>query len=61
MLHLFTNAFEMLRMGYASALAWILFIYIMILTMLVFRFGSTWVFYEEAFKKEKKSKISKNA
>lgn len=61
MLHLFTNAFEMLKMGYASALAWVLFIYIMILTLLVFRFGSTWVFYEDAFRKDKKKKHAKNA
>lgn len=53
MLHLFTQAFQALKMGYASALAWILFIYIMILTVLVFRFGAAWVFYEEAFKKGK--------
>lgn len=61
MLHLFTNAFEMLKMGYASALAWVLFIYIMILTLLVFRFGSTWVFYEDAFRKDKKAKRAKHA
>ncbi len=56
MLHLFTVAFEELRMGYASALAWVLFIYIFILTLLVFRFGSAWVFYEETFQREKKPK-----
>ncbi len=53
MLHLFTQAFQALKMGYASALAWVLFIYIMILTILVFRFGSAWVFYEDTFKKDK--------
>jgi multiple sugar transport system permease protein len=53
MLHLFTQAFQALKMGYASALAWVLFVYIMLLTLLVFRFGSAWVFYEEAFKKDK--------
>ena len=54
MLHLFSNAFLELKMGYASALAWVLFIVIMLLTALVFRFGAAWVFYEETFKKEKK-------
>jgi multiple sugar transport system permease protein len=53
MLHLFTIAFEELKMGYASALAWVLFVYIFILTLLVFRFGSAWVFYEETFRREK--------
>lgn len=53
MLHLFGKAFQELKMGYASALAWVLFIYIMILTLLVFRFGAVWVFYEETFKKDK--------
>jgi multiple sugar transport system permease protein len=52
-LHLFTIAFEELKMGYASALAWVLFVYIFILTLLVFRFGSAWVFYEETFRREK--------
>ena len=56
MLHLFTIAFEELKMGYASMLAWILFIYIMLLTLLVFRFGAAWVFYEETFKKEKRAR-----
>lgn len=54
MLHLFNTAFEELKMGYASALAWVLFLYIMILTLLVFRFGSAWVFYEENFRRERK-------
>jgi multiple sugar transport system permease protein len=53
MLHLFGKAFQELKMGYASALAWVLFVYIMILTLLVFRFGAAWVFYEETFKKDK--------
>jgi multiple sugar transport system permease protein len=56
MLHLFSNAFLELKMGYASALAWLLFLVIMLLTMGVFRFGAAWVFYEETFKKDKKSK-----
>jgi multiple sugar transport system permease protein len=57
MLHLFSNAFLELKMGYASALAWVLFLVIMLLTMLVFRFGAAWVFYEETFKKDKKAKV----
>lgn len=59
MLHLFTVAFEELKMGYASALAWVMFAYIFLLTLLVFRFGSAWVFYEETFKSEEKKKTKR--
>jgi len=52
LLHLFRNAFEFFRMGYASALSWVLFIYIAILTVLVFRFSAAWVFYEGEIKNE---------
>jgi multiple sugar transport system permease protein len=33
-------------MGYASALAWVLFFLIAILSVIVFRTSSRWVFYE---------------
>ena len=52
LLHLFRNAFEFFRMGYASALSWVLFVYIAILTALVFRFSVAWVFYEGEIKNE---------
>jgi multiple sugar transport system permease protein len=44
--HLYQNAFEYQKMGYSSALAWILFLIIMGLTFLQFRFGRSWVYYE---------------
>jgi ABC-type sugar transport system permease subunit len=46
MLNLYREAFQMGSLGYASALAWILFVIIMILTVLVLRSSSVWVFYE---------------
>jgi multiple sugar transport system permease protein len=46
MLHLYTKAFEELNMGYASALAWLLFVYIMLLTLLILKYGSAYVYYE---------------
>jgi multiple sugar transport system permease protein len=46
LLYLYRNAFEYFRMGYASALAWVLFIYILVLTLLLFRLSDLWVFYE---------------
>ena len=45
-LYTYQNAFEFFRMGYASALAWVLFIIILAFTMLVVRSSSFWVFYE---------------
>jgi multiple sugar transport system permease protein len=45
MLYLYFNAFEYFRMGYASTLAWLIFFYILTLTLLVFRSSSRWVFY----------------
>ncbi|MDX1415127.1 MAG: sugar ABC transporter permease [Candidatus Promineifilaceae bacterium] len=45
-LYLFQNAFRFFEMGYASALAWILFVIILVVTVLVFRSSPMWVFYE---------------
>ncbi len=50
MLHLYNNAFQWLKMGYASALAWVLFAYILIATLFVIRSSSLWVFYEGEIK-----------
>lgn len=45
-LYLYRNAFEYLTMGYASAMAWVLFIIIMGATLLILRTSSLWVYYE---------------
>lgn len=45
LLYLWRNAFDYLKMGYASALAWAIFTYILILTVLVLRSSEAWVFY----------------
>jgi multiple sugar transport system permease protein len=45
-LYLYQNAFIRLRMGYASALAWILFVIIVVLTLLIIRSSALWVYYE---------------
>lgn len=45
-LYLYQNAFQFFRMGYAAALAWVLFLVILVLTALVFRSSAMWVFYE---------------
>ena len=45
-LYLYQNAFKYFDMGYASSMAWILFIVVLVLTILVFRSSQYWVFYE---------------
>jgi len=45
-LYLFNLAFRQFHMGYASALAWVYFIIIMLFTVLVFRSSAAWVYYE---------------
>ncbi len=45
-LYLYRHGFVYFNMGYASALAWILFVVILALTLLVFRSSPLWVFYE---------------
>jgi ABC-type sugar transport system permease subunit/ABC-type glycerol-3-phosphate transport system substrate-binding protein len=48
-LYLYQNAFSFTKMGYASALAWVLFIVVLIITMLQMKM-SRWVHYEGAEK-----------
>jgi len=45
-LWLYRLAFRQFRMGFASALAWVFFIIIMLFTLLIFRSSSAWVYYE---------------
>jgi multiple sugar transport system permease protein len=46
--YLFRKAFTESEMGYASALAWVLFMIIMVVTFLMFRNARRWVYYEMA-------------
>jgi len=46
LLYLYRNAFEWFRMGYASAMAWILFLIILALTLIDFLLAKRWVYYE---------------
>ncbi len=45
-LYLFRMAFQFFRMGYASAMAWILFAVVLLLTLLQMRLSKRWVYYE---------------
>lgn len=44
-LHVYQNAFVSFDMGYASALAWLLFLILFILTFIQFLLSGRWVFY----------------
>ncbi len=44
-LYLFQRAWDYLDMGYASAMAWVLFVVVMIVTGLLFKFQDRWVKY----------------
>jgi multiple sugar transport system permease protein len=47
-LYLFNNAFSFFDMGYAAALAWVLFFIVLALSTIVYRSGNRWVYYEDA-------------
>jgi multiple sugar transport system permease protein len=44
-LYLYRYAFEQFKLGYASALAWLLFLVIVALTFIQFKLSSKWVYY----------------
>jgi multiple sugar transport system permease protein len=44
--NLYEKAFKWLEMGYASAMAWLLFAIIIVLTLFIFRSSPLWVYYE---------------
>ena len=46
MLYIYNRSFESMRMGYGSALAWIMTVFILVVTLLVFRSSGYWVHYE---------------
>lgn len=46
MLHLYYNAFSYFQMGYASALAWVFFVIIFILSFIQIKLSNRWVYYE---------------
>jgi multiple sugar transport system permease protein len=47
MLYLYQTAFEEFNMGYASAMAWVLTIIIVLCSVVVFRTSNRWVYYED--------------
>ncbi len=47
---IFRNAFQYFKMGFASAMAWILFLIVLALTLLLFKSSSRWVYYGGAMR-----------
>jgi multiple sugar transport system permease protein len=45
-IYLYQNGFRYLKMGYASALAWLMFAVVLVLTVLVLRSSRSWVYNE---------------
>ncbi len=45
-LYIYREAFQLFNMGYASALAWVLFILIILITLAQFALAQRWVYYE---------------
>jgi multiple sugar transport system permease protein len=43
---IYRHAFQYFNMGYAAALAWVLFIIVMVLTLVQLKLGRRWVYYE---------------
>ncbi len=52
MLYIYNRSFESMRMGYGSALAWLMTLFILIITVLVFRSSKYWVYYETERKRK---------
>ncbi|NLX77025.1 MAG: sugar ABC transporter permease [Clostridiaceae bacterium] len=52
----YTRGFTQLHMGEASAIAWVLFVIILVLTLLVFRTSPAWVHYETEVKDVKNAR-----
>lgn len=44
--HIYRNAFQFFKMGYASAMAWVLFAIIFAVTLMQFRYQRRWVNYD---------------
>jgi multiple sugar transport system permease protein len=49
--YLYQQGFNFFHMGYASAIAWVMLVIILVLTLAVFRSSSAWVYYEGEVKR----------
>lgn len=44
---LYNEGFNNFKMGYASSISWVMFIIILVMTLLIFRSSSAWVYYND--------------
>lgn len=49
-MYIYDSAFKNFNMGYSSALSWVLFIFIMLFTAILFKTSKRWVFYADGGK-----------
>ena len=47
-MYLYQQAFRFMNMGYASALAWMLFIVVLVFTVILVKTSAKWVVYERS-------------
>jgi multiple sugar transport system permease protein len=45
-MYIYLNAFQALKMGYGSAIAWVLFVILLVMTIIQFRLSGRWVYYK---------------
>ena len=45
-MQIYETGFRRFEMGYASALGWVLFVMIAVLSVIIFRSSNRWVYYE---------------
>lgn len=58
-LYLYRQSFTYYKMGYGCAMAWVLLVIVGFLTLLIFKFSDSWVFYENELFEGKKKKRGK--
>jgi multiple sugar transport system permease protein len=51
LLYFYQNGFRYYEMGYASAMIWVLLVFVLLITAALFRSSALWVFYESEVKK----------
>jgi multiple sugar transport system permease protein len=50
-MHIYNKGFNQFYFGYASALAWVLFLIILVFTLVILKSSTVWVYYEGELKK----------
>jgi multiple sugar transport system permease protein len=48
---IYNKGFQQFHFGYAAALAWVLFVIILVFTLLILKSSTVWVYYEGELRK----------